>query len=98
MELSGNLDERIVSIGTSVGRNFVGSHGNGMITSDGFADISDWPGYSSGKNSQYAGTGFRGGDWNEDSTRLTISDRTYANREMEARIGWWGFRCVRIEQ
>jgi formylglycine-generating enzyme required for sulfatase activity len=61
MEMSGNLWERTVTVGNSTGRNYLGTHGDGSITSDGYANVSDWPGYISDKNSGASGSGFRGG-------------------------------------
>lgn len=57
MELSGNCWERIVTFGHPNGRKFKGSHGDGMLNSEGYADVKDWPG-KEGK-----GGGNRGGVW-----------------------------------
>lgn len=71
MELSGNLAEYVVPIGSSEGRGFTGSHGNGSLTWDGFADTADWP---------YSGGGRRGGSFDDDPVSLRISDRSWAFR------------------
>jgi hypothetical protein len=90
MELSGNLNERVVHIGTASGRSYTGLHGDGELTSNGFANVSFWPGINgntneSAANTSYGGTtgctaaagsGIKGGAFNHIlSTPLRISDR-----------------------
>lgn len=89
MELTGNLLEHVVSIGSSTGRAFTGTHGDGVISSPGgFATNSDWPGHSGGEVTGVSGSGFRGGSWasiqedylsSVDHGQLTISNRKWAN-------------------
>ena len=43
MELSGNVYERCVTVGTPRGRLFNGLHGNGIISSQGNSTVSNWP-------------------------------------------------------
>jgi formylglycine-generating enzyme required for sulfatase activity len=43
MELSGNLWERIVTVGTPAGRSFIGQHGDGTLSTDGSHNVSGWP-------------------------------------------------------
>jgi formylglycine-generating enzyme required for sulfatase activity len=43
MELSGNLWERVVTLGNATGRTFSGVHGNGTLTAGGAADVAGWP-------------------------------------------------------
>jgi formylglycine-generating enzyme required for sulfatase activity len=43
MEMSGNLYEKLVTLANPAGRRFKGTHGDGVLTKDGFADISSWP-------------------------------------------------------
>lgn len=96
MDLSGNLWERTVSVGNATGRNFTAPiHGNGLLTSDGFCDISTWPGFITDKVSDASGTGFRGGDWNSASIYLRASDRTHASSVYSGRFLHYGFRAVR---
>lgn len=57
MDLAGSLWERCVTIGDSTGRNFKGTHGDGMLANYGFASNEDWPKGST----ETAGFGFRGG-------------------------------------
>ena len=89
LDLSGNLEERVVNIGSSTGRLFTGLHGNGSLTAGGDADASNWP------SSTGAGAGFRGGAWNTVLARLRTSDRMRANVVDATRAAGYGFRGVR---
>ena len=74
MELSGNLWERCVTVGHPRGRNFVGTHGDGNIDKDGYANVSDWPDRTG------AGGGNRGGVWSSPHPKyLAVSLRFAAN-------------------
>ncbi len=95
MEMSGNLEEKPVTLGNPAGRRFKGTHGDGMLTKDGFADISDWPGYIDGMNKGAAGFCSRGGAWNTFATTLHISGRQKAGFTVVFGQGSSGFRCVR---
>lgn len=96
MDLSGNLWERTVSVGNATGRNFTAPiHGNGLLTSDGFCDISTWPGFVTDKVSGATGAGFRGGAWIDTSIRLGASDRLVASFVDTVRFYSRGFRAVR---
>lgn len=86
-ELSGNLWERVISIGNPSGRNFNGSNGNGMLNENGYADVPSWPGTDAN------GTGFRGGSWNASMHLAMTSDRYSAANEMAKMNGAFGFRC-----
>ncbi|MBU4333844.1 MAG: SUMF1/EgtB/PvdO family nonheme iron enzyme, partial [Candidatus Omnitrophica bacterium] len=54
MELSGNLMERLVTVGNDTsgaeigGRAFDGAHGNGILSAGGYSDVATWPGYNTG--------------------------------------------------
>ncbi len=62
MEMSGHCWERTVSAGRPEGRGFEGTHGDGILTTDGNADNTDWPGYTAGIGVNTAiGCGYRGG-------------------------------------
>ncbi|MBP9853991.1 MAG: SUMF1/EgtB/PvdO family nonheme iron enzyme [Candidatus Omnitrophica bacterium] len=87
MELSGNLRERIVTVGNAAGRSFAGSHGDGVLSTasgyEGNADQSDWPGIDAQINygvTGAAGSGFRGGSFTDvlPGSPLTISNREEA--------------------
>jgi formylglycine-generating enzyme required for sulfatase activity len=73
MELSGNLYERTVTVGSATGRAFDGAkHGNGILNASGDANVTSWPGTTA------VGTGFRGGSWNAGASFSNLSDRSYA--------------------
>ena len=88
MELSGNLWERVVTVGNATGRTFSGAHGNGTLTSGGAADVSGWP--------AAAGTGWKGGSWlNTTTNSATTSDRAQAANADNTRSADAGGRGVR---
>lgn len=105
LELSGNLGERIVTIGNSQGRNFSGSHGDGILTLisgyEGNATNNDWPGID--VNASYGvtsalGSGFRGGSWGDNgASRLQISDRQDAANGSNLSYSNAGGRGVRTD-
>ncbi len=102
MELSGNVNEFVVSIGANDGRNFQGTHGDGKlskygVTEWGYADNTDWPGYDGTCCVDLGtGTGVRGGAWDDTSvTRLSVSDRLVATNESASRDNSYGGRCAR---
>ena len=81
MDLSGNLSERIVNVGTTSGRTFTRSvHGNGLLTTDGFCDITTWPGFSAGRVTTNTGTGLRSGSVDQVAIDQRVSDRRNACR------------------
>ncbi len=61
MDLSGNVTERIVTVGNATGRSFTGLHGDGQLNESGDADVSQWPGTgalgSGGRGYRYFATG-----------------------------------------
>jgi len=71
MEMSGNLYERVVTVGTPQGRNFTGLHGNGIITSaTASGTVTNWPNNTTGD-----GYSFRGGSWLNAADFIRVSDR-----------------------
>ena len=95
MEMSGSSWERSVTLGNSSGRAFAGTHGNGVLTNDGFADKTNWPGFSSTKNSSATGSGSRGGGWGDSATYVRVSYRNLAASPSTARNFHLGFRASR---
>lgn len=95
MEMSGNLEEKPITLANPAGRRFKGTHGDGALTKDGFADIPDWPGYADGANKEASGLCSRGGAWNTFATTLHISGRQKAGFTVVFGQGSSGFRCVR---
>jgi hypothetical protein len=90
MEMSGNLRERPVSVGSPTGRLFTGVHGNGSLDAAGNADALNWPGTDA------IGTGFRGANWNLAAPLLRVSDRTNATNTANNRSITYGGRGVRL--
>jgi formylglycine-generating enzyme required for sulfatase activity len=82
LELSGNLAERVVTIGNAQGRGFQGSHGGGIVSIP-----PDWP------SSSADGTGLRGGSWF--SWDLRVSERNAATLRVPERKAETGMRAVR---
>jgi len=103
MEMSGNVQERVVSVGTAAGRLFTGTHGDGIITTtvtyEGNATNTDWPGIDGvparGVTGS-AGSGIKGGGWSTaTASLLQISDRTSSSTADSTRGSSYGGRCVR---
>jgi formylglycine-generating enzyme required for sulfatase activity len=81
MEMSGNVWERTVTVGNGAGRSYTGAHGDGNLFNDGSANVDFWPGINGNSTAgtantafigstgvtQAAGSGFRGGGWNDAS-------------------------------
>ena len=57
MEMTGNLYERMVSVGTPGGRAFDGSHGDGALSVAGAHNVANWPAVTGGD------IGYRGGSY-----------------------------------
>jgi formylglycine-generating enzyme required for sulfatase activity len=95
MELSGNLWERPVSVGNATGRDFTGTHGSGLLSTNGFATNSDWPGYVTAEVTAATGSGFRGGFWLSTAVNARVSDRRNAANVDGYRNINIGARCAR---
>ncbi len=98
MELAGNVYERSVTVGNSTDRAFEGTHGDGSLTTSGYANNTDWPGYAGGAyNSVYydppGNRGFRGNSWESPTSTGFISYR--ADNPGTGRTSWFGARFVR---
>lgn len=89
MEMSGNLWERAVSLGSATGRNFAGTPGNGLLNASGDALNADWP------QNTAIGSGLRGGHWKGTNINAKISARDNGNYETAIRNEMFGFRAVR---
>jgi formylglycine-generating enzyme required for sulfatase activity len=98
MELSGNLYERTVTVGNPEGRAYTGVHGNGILSGNGKANETAWPGFISGEVTVATGSGFRGGGFSNFITGLQVSDRNIAAETDNYRYGDVGFRSVRSVQ
>jgi formylglycine-generating enzyme required for sulfatase activity len=86
MEMSGNLEEKCVTLGTSTGRSFSGRHGDGALDASGNFNA---PGWTAGM------LGRRGGSFATSTFALQVSDRTYASKIDDTRKSSYGYRCVR---
>ena len=86
MEMSGNTAERTVTVGDSNGRDYTGTHGDGALSSDGEANVSNWPTVS--------GWGNKGGNYTAGSNTRT-SDREFAATSITNRGAVRGGRGVR---
>lgn len=97
MELSGNLWERAVTVGSAAGRAFTGVHGDGALSANGHANVTAWPGLTGtpGEVTGATGSGFRGGSWAYGATYMRVSDRFFAAHLNTSRVLDYGFRAVR---
>ncbi len=95
MELSGNLTEQTVCLASSIGLNYTGTHGDGILSNNGYATNSDWPGYNSGEVKSASGSTGRGGDWYNSSSLARVSARISLAQGASSRQRYNGFRCVR---
>ena len=88
MDLSGNLYERVISIGHADGRSFTGQHGDGRLTIDGDANVAGW--LAGG-----AGGGYIGGSYANGQVYIRIADRYDAATTSDLANSRVGFRAVR---
>ncbi|MCG3175080.1 MAG: hypothetical protein MOGMAGMI_00002 [Candidatus Omnitrophica bacterium] len=103
MEMSGNLWERVVTLGNATGRGFAGTHGDGILTNIasyyGNATNTDWPGINATQSrgvTDATGSGLKGGGYvHTDTQLLEVSDRTSAAAPDDNREAYYGGRCVR---
>jgi formylglycine-generating enzyme required for sulfatase activity len=89
-DLSGSLWERIVTVGNSTGRSFLGTvHGDGNLDTNGDANQSSWPPISA------TGAGFRGGSWADIAAFAPLAGRYSAAYVGGNRSNHFGGRGVR---
>ena len=93
MEMSGNLQERCVTIGNADGRMFQPDHGDGVLSTTGEADVANWPGSTTA-----SGIGGKGGAWNRPLSSLRLSIRNEAFNTDEERRANFGWRSVRTAE
>lgn len=93
MELSGNVAEPAVTVGRIEGRQFLGSHGDGNLSSltsyEGNATNTDWPGINASNSIRgvtgTVGIGYRGGDYQSSSLLdFQISSRGFAANDADS--------------
>lgn len=96
MELSGNLQERTVTVGHATGRGFTGIHGDGGLSVIGHANQNNWPGLTSNEVTGATGSNCRGSSWDYhttaagDSYRITY--RLLGAYTDASRLNIFGFR------
>ncbi len=98
MDMSGNVFERCVSVGNSTGRLFDGQHGNGYLSVNGNANVSNWPGLSGGEVIGATGANQRMGTWLNVGVSARVSDRYYGCYSFSTRANTHGFRGVRTSE
>ncbi|MCI5081898.1 MAG: SUMF1/EgtB/PvdO family nonheme iron enzyme [Saprospiraceae bacterium] len=93
MDMGGNLQEPVVTIGHPSGRRFGGSHGDGQVSKDGRATNEDWQPIEG----NYA-FGGRGGCWKYHQNHARTADRFKGLRTRQnRRASHIGFRGVRTQ-
>jgi formylglycine-generating enzyme required for sulfatase activity len=95
MELTGNVWERVVSVRIAAGRNFNGIHGDGLLSTNGYANENTWPGLTSGEVTAVTGVGLRGGFWGSNQANSRVSNRGSATNTSANRENSMGGRGVR---
>lgn len=91
MELSGNVRELAVTVGNAAGRAFTGLHGDGVLTVNGDANVTNWPGANA------VGGGNRAGSFCDSLDEMRISQRQGASQVYVDRwhgFGWRGARAA----
>ena len=104
MELSGNLWEKTVTIGNATGRAYLGTHGDGTLTTtssyEGNATNTDWPGIDGTTARGVTGAtggGLRGASWYDAGAYPYVSARHSAALTTTSRANTYGGRCVRTD-
>jgi formylglycine-generating enzyme required for sulfatase activity len=88
MELTGNTLDLVIDVGSSQGRSFTGTHGDGELSTSGGYNAISWP------NSN--GLGYRGGGYNSAFGSFEVSDRISANNASGSYASYpYGARFVR---
>lgn len=98
MDLSGSMWERLVTIGHPNGRNFDGTHGDGAISPEGYANTQNWPvGQEDSGGIGYRGGGFYGYDreYHEFNPFSPVAYRPYGGWHGSGRTVSYGTRFVR---
>ncbi|NLR91772.1 formylglycine-generating enzyme family protein [Flammeovirga agarivorans] len=90
MNMGGNMRERVVSAGSSDGRSFTGAHGDGTLSSNGDANVANWP-----DNDSASGIGLKGTSWFEGGGLIKISNRHSAAKASNVDSNFISARGVR---
>ena len=70
MELSGNLYERVIGVGSPTNRAFTGAHGDGELMNSGDHNVINWPAVGS-----QGAIAYKGGDWFNTLVFSRVADR-----------------------
>ena len=89
MELTGNVYERIITVGIPEGRIFDGASGDGILSASGEANQANWP------LNDGTAIGYRGGSYANNIPFINVSDRTDAANVITGGNSRLGFRGVR---
>ncbi|WP_420459280.1 SUMF1/EgtB/PvdO family nonheme iron enzyme [Neolewinella sp.] len=92
MELSGNLWERTVTVGSPQGRSYRAVHGDGTLSPDGRADVSGWPLGGDAACGLRGGAFVSGEDFFKLSTRFFAADNR--NQSIHDHGGFRGIRSL----
>lgn len=84
MEMSGNLNEMVITTGMPDGRAYTGQHGDGQLAFGSELDVANWPYLT------YKGLGLRGGGFTDSYKPIMVSDRSIAEAYSKS-IFSWGF-------
>ena len=84
MDLSGNNWERPVSVGDAKARLFTAINGDGILSSTGTHNVSNWP------DEQATGCGYRGGRWRDSGGGSTYQEHRVSNRQFA--VDWTHLR------
>jgi len=96
MEMSGNVAELCITLGHIDGRNYTGIQGDGILTVEGNANTSGWPGLWNNTWVPIFGMGLRGGNFAYPNDFQSVSDRQMAAKGGELdRNAMYGLRGVR---
>lgn len=102
LDLSGNLREMVVTLGNAEGRAFIGTHGDGSLSTlesfEGNANNVDWPGMDGVATrgvTSALGAGEKGGSFADLADKLQVSSRSFAADVPEQRTAYRGGRCAR---
>ena len=73
MELSGNLYERLIGVGSPINSAYTGGHGDGQLLTSGDQNVVNWPAVGS-----EGAIAYRGGSWFNPVIRCQVADRNSA--------------------
>lgn len=101
MEMSGGQFETVIGVTGPVGRAYNGTHGDGILSIDGFQDVATWP-----DRNTLGDAGIRGGSWKSDGGSdkdnyflMQVSDRYYVmSCKQTLRFEGSGFRGIRTQK